>query len=313
MKGHFFIYLIVAHAMLLACGAPASNTEYRPPRPSRVEQQWQVAHQLEKSGEQEAAVAKYSALCHGMSQYSRACYDACRVIFEIPDEKRGRACAKQFIIKYPNDGLAPTLVGTVANSFKNSGGHEMGAVWLSELARQVEQSDVWDSIHYERAKIFRDSGTQAEEENALMEVVALGRWGSQLWDNAIWRMINIQRAKGDDAKEEALLQRMLSNLEESRLIASYNSPYYDDALFRLGELYWERADFKNAYNAFQRLTTWKTSRLRDDAMLQCAIIRKHQGDISGACAHLKQIFDRFPGSSSIRKAKNMQDDWHCGQ
>ena len=307
-----YICLICLSLILVSCWAPERVSTYKPPEPTVVEKEWEKAHQLERSGDVNGAIEKYGVLCRGAASYARACYDECRAMLDVAVDERSRACAASFVIQNPNSGLAPAMVRAVSNSYHFDSEQLAGADWLAQLALKVKKTDVWDSVHFERAKLFRSLEMLNEEEAALMEVVSLGRWGSQLWDNAIWRAIAIQRINKNDQKEEQLLLQMLSKKEDSRLIASYNSPYYDDALFRLGELHLERTETQKAYDVFQRLSTWETSRLRDDAMLQCAMIKKVQGDVTAACLHLKLLLERMPESGSVRKAKKMIKDWRCG-
>ncbi|MBN2526160.1 MAG: tetratricopeptide repeat protein [Deltaproteobacteria bacterium] len=266
---------------------------------------------MEEKGDIEGAVRQYAILCEGAEKYERACYDQCRALFDTSHVDTALACATSFVKNHPDSGLAPVAVRMVSTTLRGQEAYLMGAAMLHQLAQSVEGRDVWDSIQYERARLFRYAAMKAEEEAVLASIVDLGRWGSQLWDNAIWRMIAIQQDKEDDSKEEELLLRLLSAKEKSALIASYNSPYFDDALYRLGELYEERNDLQQAYDAFLRLSTWKTSRRRDDALLKCALLKRRTGDGERACMHLKLLTQRMPGSGSIRKAKKLLKEWNC--
>ena len=313
MKPDYYIYSVLMGILVMSCGAPERVSVYHPSALTAAEREWNKVHALEDTGDYRGAAAQYAALCNGKEQYPRACYSECRALLEIPDIPTALTCARDFLIKHPNYALAPSLVRKVANSFGSNSQYLEGADWLAGLLEAVRQTDVWDSIQFERARLFREAGMTPLEEDALNHVVELGRWGSQLWDNALWRLIEIQHAYGNDQKEETLLLQMLSRKVESRLIASYNSPYYDDALFRLGALYRRRNELNKAYSAFWRLSTWDTSRLRDDALLQCAEIKRDTDEPQKACSLLKRLITEFAESSSVRKAKKLSDTWGCGQ
>lgn len=295
----------------VSCGAPGKDSVYVAPVPTESELRWEEAHDLERSGNVAAALIKYHATCSGRLLYQRACYDYCRLLIESGDVEIGRGCAEDFITARPNGALAPVLAKAYAATFNESGQHMAGVNRLEQLATKVDGSEAWDTLQYQKAALLRRGGMIDAEETALMAIVEKGRWGSQLWDNSIWRVIGIQQRKGDAKTEERLLLRMLSAKESSKLIASYHSPYYDDALFRLGHLYREMGELEKALKSFMTLANWKTSRLRDDALLASAKIKEQVGEREYACAYLSRLVKKMPDSSSYRKGYKLFQQWRC--
>lgn len=313
MKSVEFVLLVVLSGCCLACGASDGTSVNRPSPLSPVEVAWERAHALEKDGNLEAAASAFAALCDGRDRYIRACYDRCRVLFELPDEASALQCASGFVNAHPNHGLAPAMARTIGRTWKLDARYEEGAHAMGVIAASVAGKDVWDSIVYEQARLYRYAGRRDSEEATLMKIVDHGRWGSQLWDNAIWRVIAIANEKQNMEREEELLLQMLAAKENSRWIASYNSPYYDDALFRLGEIYISRNELERAFSVFKRLSGYDTSRLRDDAILQCAQIRKRMANMEAACDELRMLTEKMPDSSSARDAKKLFEDWKCSE
>jgi tetratricopeptide (TPR) repeat protein len=313
MKSVEFVLLVVLSGCCLACGASDGTSVNRLSPLSPTEVYWERAHALEKDGNLEAAASAFAALCNGRDMYIRACYDRCRVLLELPDEASAIQCANGFVTAHPNHGLAPAMARTIGRTWKLGARYEEGAHAMGVIAAAVADKDVWDSIVYEQARLYRYAGKRDSEEVALMKIVDRGRWGSQLWDNAIWRVIAIAREKQNMRREEELLLQMLAAREESRLIASYNSPYYDDALFRLGEIHISQNELEQALSVFKRLSGYGTSRLRDDAILQCAQIRKQMGNMGAACDELRMLAEKMPHSSSARDAIKLFEVWKCSE
>ena len=138
-----------------------------------------------------------------------------------------------------------------------------------------------------------------------------GRWGSQLWDNAIWRLIDLRGEQGDHAAEERLLHELLDTREESRVIGRHNSPYHDDALLRLGQLHLERDEYQAAYRLFMELWRWETSRLRDEGLLWAAKTRLEQGRTRDVCRLLERLIKKVPDGAAVREARQLVGTVGC--
>lgn len=294
-----------------ACGGSRIQTPYKVPALTLQEQRWETAHQQERNGKMVKALHGYKELCEDKESYMRACYDVCRLLFDEQQHEQARKCAVQYIEHYPESTFASISGKKLASSYAQNDEHAVGVSVLMTLSRQCQKSDVWDSLIFEVARLYRSLDNVGEEEKALRRIVSKGRWGSQLWDNSLWRVIQIQQEKGDVKAEEKYILKMLNAQEKSVLIASYNSPYYDDALYRLGQLYQQQGMFGDAYDAYSKLADWETSRFADDALFSCASVAHQQGHIERACTHLMQLIDEMSASSSYKKAVEHFHQWRC--
>jgi hypothetical protein len=291
-----------------ACGAAVEETEYFPSTPSPAEAEWERYHALERAGGFDEALAGYRAMCEGTPPYERACYDLSRLLFELDRHAEGRAATASFLTGFPENPLAQPAVKRLSRHHVDSGTVPAGIGVLGELADAVRGSDAEDSIRYQLARLHREAGHQGAEARELQRILKAGRWESQLWDDAIWRLIEIRREQEDQAAEERLLRKLLDTREESRLIGSHNSPYHDDALLRLGQLRLEQGEEQAAYRLFMELWRWETSRMRDDGLLWAAKVRLAQGRTRDACKLLGRLIEKVPDGGAVREARDLREN-----
>lgn len=141
-------------------------------------------------------------------------------------------------------------------------------------------------------------------------VTTYDRWESQLWDDAMWRLIQIYKASGNALEEEQHIEALLATRESSWAIGSYNSPFHDDALLRLGYIYFERGSHDRAKACFEELAAQETSRLSDDALLGLARVERAGGRKEAACRLLQRIAS-MTAASERRRAADMRAAMGC--
>jgi tetratricopeptide (TPR) repeat protein len=292
-----------------ACG-PASA--YVPPGFSPAEAAWEVHHDEERAGKLDAAAKGYGALCEAKPDFIRACYDRTRVLFDAGRTAEARAEAVEFVIAHRDDALAPVAVKRLSASFAGAGDAEAGIAALEVLASRTRGADVWDSVEFEIARLNRARRDGDAEARSLGKIVDLGRWGGQLWPDAIWRLIELASERGDRAEEERLLERLIAAREESRLIASYDTKFQSDAYVRLGKLLLDEGKLDPAYTTFMKLAGWETSRKRDDGYYWAAVVRMRQGRVADACALLRVVFTKMPWSNSYDDSAELMREAKCG-
>ena len=291
------------------CGPAHSPLPYIP---TKGETALDNAYQLEKEGKLAEACKIYKSWCQkGGIDGRTGCYYRTRILYKMDNIDKARKISVLFILKFHDSALALPAVKRFARSFEESNQFKQGTEILTELAKKLKGTDLWDSILYEKAKLYKKMGKTAEETQTLSFIVQKGRWGSQLWDNALWRQIEIAQEANDLATEEQYIKKMLEAKESSRLIASYNSPYFDDALFALGHLYIKQKRYNDAFKAFTRLSTWKTSTLKDDGLLWSAKVMYLQNQYKKACKILFKLKKKMADSSSFKKACNLLKEWRC--
>ncbi len=290
------------------CG-PKHYPKYTP-SPDEIE--WNAHHTAEREERFEEARAGYQEMCSREPAYIRACYDIARLDFDRGETAEGRRSAVDFIRRFPDDGLAPVAAKRIARSHIKSGELKTGIEVLEELRVAVSQSDVHDTVLYHLSILQGRAGRVDDEARTLEDLLRIyGRWDSQLWDDAIWRLIEIKRGQGDAKAEARLLERLLETRESSWVVGSYTSPYHDDALLRSGQLALERGDKKKAEKLFLELGDIETSRLRDESLISAAELFLERGQSKRACRLLGKIVREMPAASSVRRAKTLAAKANC--
>jgi tetratricopeptide (TPR) repeat protein len=294
---------------IAGCG-PAS--EYVPAGFTPAEAEWEKHHAEERAGDLGAAAEGYRAQCEADPAFPRACYDRARILFDMGRTAQAREDAVRFAVAHPENALAPVAVKRLSASYAAAGEAGAGVAALEELAARTKGTDVWDSAMFEVARLHRTSGDAEGEARSLEKVVGQGRWGTQLWPDAVWRLVEIASARGDREEEVRLLEKLVAAREESRLIASYDTKFHDEAYLRLGRILLDQGKLEPAYATFMKLAAWESSRMRDDGYYWAAVVRMRQGRVADACALLHVVCDDLPWSSSLDEAVGLMREARCG-
>jgi tetratricopeptide (TPR) repeat protein len=308
LKSSALVFLLAVVAS--GCSAASSNAPYTSPA---VQAEWDKYQAAEADHRFDAAIQGFRSLCNRPEPYPRACYDLSRLLFELKRKREAVGAAVSYIRRFPSDALAPSAVKMLARSYDDLGAWEDGAAALSSLAAQVRGTDVHDSVLYNLAWLEGRGGRIDDEAATLATLVAAyGRWQSQLWDDAIWRLIEICRDKGDVAEQERLLEQLLDTREKSKVIGSYNSPYYDDALLMQGEMLLGAGKNDQAYDKFMELADVQTSRLKDEGLFGAASARFAASRPKEGCALLDVLVRTMPRASVRGKALAKSKALGCG-
>ncbi len=291
------------------CGGP--HGAYSPRVPGEDEVAREAVFALEKEGRTTEALEGYRVLCGREPPVARACYDRARLLFETGAVEAARADSGSFLRRFPGSALAQPAVKRLSRSFAEAGEADAGLSLLGRLSADLADTDAGDSIDREIARLHEGAGRPEAEREALERIVARGRWGSQLWDDAAWRLAVLAREREDPAGEERCLRRLVEAWEPSKVIGSHTSPHHDDALLRLGRLRAERGDRDGALGILLGLGDAGTSRLRDDALLEAARLRLARGDGPGACALLERVL-AIRDASAAREARVLHLENGCG-
>lgn len=82
-----------------------------------------------------------------------------------------------------------------------------------------------------------------------------------------------------------------------------SSEYADDALWQLGDTYFELENVDNAYLSFTELVTnFKNSPLKNSAYLKLGLIAYNKGDMTSAIMQYKSVFNNNPSSKEAESA-----------
>jgi len=302
--------LAVAAALLAACGGP--HGAYTPSVPTEAEAARDAIRALEREGRVTEALEGYRRLCERERPLGRACYDRARLLLREGAVAAGRSESLAFARRFPDSAMVQPAVKRLARSYFETDETEAGLAALGALSGELAETAAGATVDREIARLYQWTGDAAGESEALERIAARGRWGSTLWDDAVWRLALLARAAGDDREEERQLSRLLAARERSRLIGSYASPFHGAALLRLGLLRERAGDTRGALEALLELGDEETSRLRDDALFEAARIRLGQGDMGGACALLERVLG-IKDASAARKARALHRESGCGE
>lgn len=300
--------MIAAAALIAACGGP--HGAYSPRVPAGSEAARDAVFALEREGRTTEALEGYRVLCEGAEPSARACYDRARLLLESGAVEAGRTASAAFLRRFPGSALAQPALKRLARSFMDAGEEEAGLAVLEGLAADLARTDAGDSVDREIARLHERAGDVAGQRRALLRIADRGRWGSQLWDDALWRLSRMDREDGDAAAEERRLRELLGARESSRLIGSYGSPHHDDAQLRLGLLRAEAGDVPGALGILLDLGDLETSTLRDDALFEAARLELARGDRQGACALLARVLG-VKDASAARRARSLHLETGC--
>jgi tetratricopeptide (TPR) repeat protein len=300
-----------ALSTIFAIGCSSARPGPAPYAPTPEETEWERCRAFEKQADFDKADACLSEMCGENPPYVRACYDRSRMLFEIDRGDSAREAAAEFIESFPDDALAPTAVKRLGRSYADKEEWEQGFSMFEKLEKSTKGTEVCDSVLYTYAELLGKAGRVAEEAKVLERLVrSHGRWNSQLWDDAMWRLINIYRKREDFQAETSALRRFLKTRKKSYLIGSYNSSYYDDALLRMGYIALEKKDYEEACELFNELGGSETSRLRDEGRIGAAEVEIELGNRLEACGLLKKVIE-MSAASSRRRAEKLSKSLGC--
>jgi tetratricopeptide (TPR) repeat protein len=301
---------IIGSSLIVVSGCGPSKP-YPAYVPSPKETRRDEFRMAEKEGRVDEAEAGYREMCSATPPFVRACYDLSRLLLEIKRVNDGRKATVEFVTRFSDSGLASVAIKRFSASYRAGGDQEGGVVALQKLESRVQETQIHDSLLYQIAALAGEAGKPETEERSLQRLITqYDRWSSQLWDDSMWRLILLKKEKRDVSAEKKLIKELLNTRERSRFIGSYNSPYYDDAALRLGDILMEKGDYRGAYNAYEDLSEVETSRLRDDALVGLARLMIAQEKTREACRFLDKV-QKIRDASAHREAAELAIREEC--
>ncbi|MBN2802187.1 MAG: tetratricopeptide repeat protein [Deltaproteobacteria bacterium] len=300
--------LIITIFITTACADKQfRKREYRPDKNQKI---WNGAFQIEKNGDTQKSAEEYKKLCYE-NKYPRGCYDYTRVLFKLNQNDKAVEESIKFVGSYPDETLVQPAVKRLTRFFTATEKYDQAIEVLNKLEKLTFNKEAYSSVIYQKANVYKQQNSYDNEKRELYKIIALDRWGSTLWDNSMWRLINIENELQNSLKEIELIKQFLSAIESSKLIGSYNSSYFDNALLRLGNIYLENDKLDDAYKSFMELSSWSSSSLADDALLEAAKIEKLQNKLDKSCNTLEEIITRYSKTVIEKKAKQLFIEWNC--
>lgn len=296
--------------LFLGCGARQTSDSQGA---ARLEAEWERCKQNEKLKNAQWVESCYGRLCDSPAPDSlpKACLSRVKWLFKNEEDAKARDLSVKFIEQHSNSAHAQSAVKKLTSSFLIQEQAAEGVNVLQNLARKVKDSEVHDTVLFALARLYRELGQPRDEEKTLRIITEVyNRWDSQLYDDAVWRLCQLLAAEQRTDEESTLLQGLLGSRETSLIIGSYNSPYFDDALLRLGQIAFEKDRYERANKYFMELSKIESSRLRDDALLWAARTWFAAGHGTKGCELLERVRN-IPGASAGKEAVELAKSRGC--
>jgi hypothetical protein len=266
------------------------------------EARYRAAESYARAGAIERAEALYTSWAaqgpHA-ERRARADFALADLLRQNGREAEGQARLDAAIRRQPNSGLARAALRQHLDYLREQGGSERVLSYLWDVSRALAQSELAETIGYQRARELDEAGKNAEARDAYLACAASFPYpGGAYWDDALFRAAEKELALAAPRKAIQHLERMLVEQESAVVTGSYERGRYAEAQLKIAEIY--RDELQDAARARSELRkVWQkhgTSRLVDDALFQEALLARSAGDAAGTCAPLAIIVRQLPDS-----------------
>lgn len=260
---------------------------------------YRAATSHERAHDDASARALLERLSLGDGETSaRAAYDVA-----LLDLARGKDAAastrlRRLVRRHPNAAIAPSALRRLLRLMGGSGKARTLAT-IRQLRRALSGSELDERLRYAEARSLEKLQDASAALDAYLELARHHPYPAGLYfDDALYRAALLERHLGRPRAALAHLTRLLSKRETARIAGSYERARYDQARFLMAEIYRdELGELELARNSFLEL--WNehtTSRLRDDALWQAALIDFRAGDVTRSCNLLSRLLVEQPSS-----------------
>jgi tetratricopeptide (TPR) repeat protein len=274
--------------------------ELAPDARERDEAVYRRAEALQRAGEHDAADAVYRSLEQGHGERAeRAAFERADNALARDDRPAALVLLRAAIARFPNSGLSQLAVHKTLDLLAETEGEPAQLEELDRLLTQAANTELAESLLFLRARWLEQHG---ESERAMSEYRSLVRRfpypHGKYWDDALLGCARLDEARGDYRAAITDLESMLAERETARTMGSYERPSFAEARYRIAELYRDRLKQPGrAREEFRRVwSDHPTSRLRDDALFEEALIALHSNDRAGACAPARLLAEKEPDS-----------------
>ncbi len=291
--------------MHAAATAFADAARHAQRRVDRDEAEFREAHALERVGDDPHALALFDAIAarRPVSRRTvRALYDASLLRAHRGDQAGALAGYRRIVREHPGSGLAARALFWVVPSFPSA---SAARAYLASLYAHVGTSDLGDDILMHEADLALSVHDRAGARAALVRIVREHPYPQGgLWDDALWRLADMEVEDGRPRRAIAWLERMVSVRETTWGTGSYTRPRFAPAQLRIARLYRDALhDFDHAAAAFRATyDDYPTSLLRDDALVELGEMELDAGKQQKGCATLRRALAEFSVGSARRRA-----------
>lgn len=290
-----------AHSYEVAAGAAERRVD-------RDEARYREAKALARTGELARAIALFDAVAEVQPpsrRTARALYDGARLRMRTDDEAGALRGFERVVLEFPDHGVSSRALRRVVDGL---GDDNSVRAWLDRAYVQVGSHDIGDDILMLEAEMElrhedREAARALFERTIAQHPYPVG----QRWDDALWRLADLDEEEHEPAAAAAHLEQMLSVFETTTTPGSYTLPRFPAAMLRLGILYRDALrDQDRAAATFQRLyNEMRFSTLRDDALLEEGQMALSNGNPTRACELFHRVVDEFEVGHARRQAAEL--------
>ena len=268
---------------------------------NKSEARYLQASSLLRAGRRTEAVAIFDRMLKEDpkgARSARAAHDRALTLVALGQERRGYDALESMFRSYPESGVAPAALRRYLLFIEAA---EPGAArrYLERVAPTLDGTDLGEHAQYAYAQSLERNG-EIEAARARYVLVAekYPYPRGALWDDALFHAAELDAKLGDARAAIARLEDMLRHREKAYTTGSYERGRYAEARYKIAELYRDAiGDPQSARRNFERLfSEHETSRLRDDAAWNAALLANRSGDRTGACKDLDALLTAIPDS-----------------
>ncbi len=276
----------------------------------RDEARYRQAASLARAGDRARAIDVLDALLAASpdgDRAARAAFDRAHLLIESGDPNAGFAGLDWVLRTHPRSGLGPPGLRTMVDHVREQGEPALRD-YLTHLEAVVRGTGLDDWVDYARAESLEREGDLGAARDEYLAVARMDPYPKgPLWDDALFRAAELAERLGDPRAALGALEQMLDKRERAYFNGTYERERYAEARFRIGEIYRdELSDPANARRSFELLfTAHTTSRLRDDAEWNAAVLAAKEGDRDGACRDLGALATQIPDSRYVPCARTL--------
>lgn len=274
--------------------------ERAPDPDERAESLYREATCRERAGDLEGAEALYRALSQGSSQRAaRSTFALADIAHHRGDLQAENRALKVALLRFPNSGLAQGAARDWLDAVERAGGLASAIAEASSLAKTLRDTEVEESLLYEAARRTEEAGDRAQARDRYLAMVRRFPYPKGAhWDDALLRIASLEQDLGDPRAAIGHLQELLGERETARISGSYERPAYAKARYQIAVLYRDELGRPDRARAeFERVfTDHPTSRLRDDALFEAALLARGAGDTRDTCRLSRLLLTELPDS-----------------
>jgi tetratricopeptide (TPR) repeat protein len=235
----------------------------------------------------------------GSENGARADYDLALLDLAHGKNAAARDRLERLVRTRPDAAIAPSALKRLLGLLERSADERGMLATVGRLRAALARSELDERLGYAEARMLDEFDEHAAALAAYLELARRHPYPDGVYfDDALYRAALLERKLGRPRVALEHLTRLLAMRETARIAGSYERARYDQARFLMGELYRdELGELELARRSFLELYgEHATSRLRDDALWQAALIDFRAGDAPRGCNLLSRLVVEQPRS-----------------